>query len=86
MEIRYIDPIYLYPKKVIKIDNNNIMIIGTNNGIDYFTINGKKIEPKQIVNEYYNFEFENNDKKTYARILYNKIHWDDGTIWTKYKN
>ena len=62
------------------------MITGTNNGIDYFTINGRKIKPKQILNEYYNFEFENNNKKTYARICYDKIYWDDGIIWTKYRN
>ena len=86
MEIKYIDPVYLFPKTLKKMDCQTIIISGTNNGVDYFSFEGKKIKPKQILNKYYNFEFIIDDKPVYANILYDKIYWEDGVVWTKYRN
>jgi len=86
MEIRYIDPVYLYPKTVKKIDYQTIIIFGTNNGVDYFSQEGKRINSKQILDKYYNFKFIIDEKPFYANILSDKIYWEDGVIWTKYRN
>jgi len=86
MEIRYIDPVYLFPKTLKKIDYQTIIIFGTNNGVDYFSQEGKRINSKQILDKYYNFKFIIDEKPFYANILSDKIYWEDGVIWTKYRN
>jgi len=86
METNFFDPFYMNTRKLIKLEPNIYHIIGTNNGIDYWQANAKKIKPILILNSYYNFEFVCDNKKDYCAISKNYIDWPDGNRWYRLRH
>lgn len=86
MEQNFFDPQYMNIKKIQKLEQNKFLIIGTDNGVDYWQAIAKKIKPIIIINNYFNLEVQYKYKKEFAKISKDHIDWCDGNRWYKLRH